>query len=1317
MGSRGKTATVGYWYKLLLHFGICRARIDALLEMRVGDRTAWAGLQTASGTIAIDKPDLFGGEGAEGGVVGSLDVMMGEAGQAPNAYLVSQLGAGQSAYRGKVTAVWKGGRWGAMNPYPKAASFKVRRSSYEWHSGTAEIIVGPGAEVPTSFVESFSSAAPYSGDLALFTFGSSPWGGSVYLGAQTTIKSIVRSLPALPGTVTIVAVRFQLTIGGQADDAVIVRVLRDSDSAELFVFTPRREDYYDASRRPFLKVGAGGSWQAMPGPLPGGKWLRLTVEWTPDTGAWVAKVLDDATVISTLSGTHATFLAGASGGTLRINSDASAGKSSVPVAYADFRLLGNWPQGTVAMNPAHILYDSIASPDMLGEPGGAIDDASFGAAADVLYAEGFGLCTTYDATAESIDDFQKRICAVIGATCTRDRRSGKWMLDLQRGGGDAELLPVLTDDDILDYSSEPGTLDDAVNQVVVEWLDPMAKEERSTAPVQALGLIQSLGGVVSETVQYPEIPAEGLALRVAARDLRNRATPLRRFELKTNRVPFGWRAGTYFRLQAPKRGIADMVCLIGEIDIGTLRQGAISITAVQDVFSMPAAVYVTPQPAPEQPSGPPAAAEHQRAIEAPYTELARALSVDELAALAADACYVAVMAGQAARAWNYELLTAAGGEDLQSRGSADWTPTCATTAQADYLDGTIAIADALGMDGLTPPVAAAWDDEIVRVDAIDLMAGTITVGRGCADTVPAVHAAGSRLYLFGARAGADGREYAEGETVSAKVLSRGSGGLLDAEDTPALTRVMAGRAARPYPPAGLTINGEAYPAAVTGAVIVSWAHRDRVQQADALLDAAAASVGPEPGTTYNVRLHDDETSELVTQALHVAGASATIVVPAGLVARLEVEAERAGLASWQRQVRRFINADGLVLVEDGSDYFVTEAGELLGRESERIDLGALAHHATIALGGTFSASDAFAVTVGLDAGSGTTNYFYAEAGAAGLTTLAQFAAVLAGEIGEALAGRAYAQAEGAVVHLYSAAAIASVSVYAAWLEGGIGVSTAQAPLPAAAGTPALYYIDLWQRISDVSYTLSPTNSPAYETLGPAFKPLRVGGTTYAARKAIRALPAAVGETVRSAGVYWSVSTKSTYYRYALEGGGSRLWGAIEGDSVLAGFGLDAGPATLAGMSRQAVAIECPAEYALLEDYDPFGGAMNYGNHPSGYVPRMFQLAPGTVAQPGGAKQLDMVTLRFPAGGAPAAGQKIVVTLDGTPYTYTCSGSEAGAEDIAVGLAALIEPGGDFTVDWYDGYSAIEIERTVSNTAFTCSAWAGYGATASVAVVS
>jgi hypothetical protein len=81
-GGKGAGSQVtGYKYYFGIHMGIGRGPIDELCEIKIGDRVAWAGSENASRSFTISQPDLFGGEKKEGGIEGTLDLLMGAPGQ------------------------------------------------------------------------------------------------------------------------------------------------------------------------------------------------------------------------------------------------------------------------------------------------------------------------------------------------------------------------------------------------------------------------------------------------------------------------------------------------------------------------------------------------------------------------------------------------------------------------------------------------------------------------------------------------------------------------------------------------------------------------------------------------------------------------------------------------------------------------------------------------------------------------------------------------------------------------------------------------------------------------------------------------------------------------------------------------------------------------------------------------------------------------------------------------------------------------------------------------------------------------------------
>jgi hypothetical protein len=105
----------------------------------------------------------------------------------------------------------------------------------------------------------------------------------------------------------------------------------------------------------------------------------------------------------------------------------------------------------------------------------------------------------------------------------------------------------------------------------------------------------------------------------------------------------------------------------------------------------------------------------------------------------------------------------------------------------------------------------------------------------------------------------------------------------------------------------LLINTVAYPASITGELVLAWAHRDRILQDDQIIDTNEASIGPEPGTTYTLRLYDenDVLRRTETGLTGVSYTWATEETDSGLTGRLnnnvriELESVRDALTSTQ----------------------------------------------------------------------------------------------------------------------------------------------------------------------------------------------------------------------------------------------------------------------------------------------------------------------------------------------------------------------------------------------------------------------------------
>ena len=129
MGSKGGSTPAGYRYSAGMHLLLGYGPVDAVRRIIVGERVAWADVVTAPGRITINQPELFGGDGREGGIVGDVDIEFGGPEQAPNDYLQSALGRTDiPAFRGLLGMVLRRVRLSAVNPYIKP--WKVEATRY-----------------------------------------------------------------------------------------------------------------------------------------------------------------------------------------------------------------------------------------------------------------------------------------------------------------------------------------------------------------------------------------------------------------------------------------------------------------------------------------------------------------------------------------------------------------------------------------------------------------------------------------------------------------------------------------------------------------------------------------------------------------------------------------------------------------------------------------------------------------------------------------------------------------------------------------------------------------------------------------------------------------------------------------------------------------------------------------------------------------------------------------------------------------------------------------------------------------------------------
>ena len=973
MGSSKKT-TVGYRYGMGLHFGICHGPVDAVEEITVGERTAWSGSQTTSGQLAINAGELFGGDKSEGGIVGALDVAMGEPAQGQNSYLTSMLGAGVPAFRGILSAIWRGGQVASNNPYVKPWAFRIKRILQGWTGGSAWL----PAKAPIVFAEPSGSDANVklltrfegasSDDISQYALGPgvitnpagtyiadgyAKFGGDSSVGdsdftgiswGSTNLTSCSTVNPEM--TWEFIFSATVLSYYGSVDIALIdtgqssdihqsqVRLYIYGDGTFGFDSEADFSTYYQSPASFTTNDGVSSFHVAIQRRADGQVQIFLNG----------SRVADFGTVTGFGSGGapgYGTVVTRAYIGSqywdircyaLRVSSRLvyTGATYTVPTPEeltSDFDVVYS---GVVGMNPAHIIYQCLTDTAWgMGYPTASIDDTSFTAAANALFSENFGLSLLWNQQ-DTIESFVSLVLDHIGAMLYVDPATGKFALKLIRADYVRETLPQYGPTNLIaveDYHRQ--AWGETVNEITVIYTDYASGKETATT-VQDAANITTQGGVVNQTRSYTGIPWFPLAQRVALRDLNAASTPLAKVKLTATRAAWAVFPGDTFRLTWPEFGIDDVVYRALAVNRGTLTDGQIIIEAVEDVFGLPGNTYFPEQPSEwEDPSNAPAVAPYRAMIEAPYWDLARNLSAADMAYVDSLSGYLETLAVRpSGDATNYSIYARTGSADYTQRGNGDFCPTATIPGALTKTTTAITLENGIDIDLVEVGGYAVIGSEYVLVSAIDWMAGTATISRGVLDTVPVTHSAGARIWFADGYHGFETTEYADAETVDVKLLPITGRGELSLADAPADSLTFDQRQYRPYPPAKIRFDTLEWPAIIEGSadVVLTWAHRDRTLQLAYLVEQSEASIGPEAGVTYSVEVAD-EALTVLHSATGISAATATVPASSLTPGRLRFRllAVRGGLASWQTHEHFAVWGD--VRVTEAGEPRITEADE------------------------------------------------------------------------------------------------------------------------------------------------------------------------------------------------------------------------------------------------------------------------------------------------------------------------------------------------------------------------------------------------------
>lgn len=855
MGKNSSGQTVGYKYYAGLHWNLCHGPVDAFIQMRVDKKVVWNGHQN-SGSIHIDLPDLFGGDGREGGISGDIDILGGQPTQAKDLYLLGVLGTLVSAYRGFAGVIAKQFYVG-NNPYLKEWDFLVQRihnaeeGATQWYDAKAAIV------------------SPDPSTISVLT-------------TDTNLDANSSSEDGSDGGFTFTC---------SAGSAIVIQA---TPNAAAWSYTP--SDDYDLTTFPL-------TWSWIFGiRSPSGV---VTTYWpeqylTSDE-AVTAKAGQVITIQATETGTYTFFLWDAS-------VDDNRGRGHYVIAVG---------QGLSDMNPAHIIRECLTNATWgMGYPDAEMGD-SFTAAADTLYGESFGISIEWSDDS-AIEDFVNDIMRYIDAVLYVDRTTGKFELKLIRKDYDISTLLHLDRsniDKITDYAFQ--SFGELTTTVTVEWFSNQDLVTKMVS-VSDGALVAAQQANIQSDQKYPGITNAFLANRIAARDLRTSSTPIRSCTIYAKPEANILQLGDVFYLTWPDFEMTDVIMRVAGISYGDGKSNRVLISATEDIYGVNDESLTTAVSGGgwTNPSLPPDSDANAISFEIPYLEAVQRLGQSTVDALDATAGYVGMASGGVPRAINARVWTDAGA-GYSNVGPLDFCPSATLDGDIDRMDTAIVVSNEKSFGVLTPQTWFQIDDEILNFISYDVSTHTVTAARGLLDTVPTTHADGAKILFWDFDNGVDTTEYATGETVNMKLLPQNGGGSAPLGATPDLPITLVGRLRKPYAPGDFKINGEYYPTATQeGDINVSWAHRDRTQQTSGdYIGFTDGNVGPETGVNYRIRAYNADTDFLLSTTDGITGTSHDVPAIDGSVSNVKIllDSYISSIFSFQQQIAVFpYNSSALI---------------------------------------------------------------------------------------------------------------------------------------------------------------------------------------------------------------------------------------------------------------------------------------------------------------------------------------------------------------------------------------------------------------------
>lgn len=573
-------------------------------------------------------------------------------------------------------------------------------------------------------------------------------------------------------------------------------------------------------------------------------------------------------------------------------------------------------------NPAAVLYDILTNQwGGVGNDATLVDVASFVDVAAVLADEQHGvsiIVTKQNEARAIIEEILRQIDGVLYQDMNAGA-GGRYVLRLIREDYNPATLPVFDASNCSEEPELPSLLwSETFNQVNVVWTDPLGEYRPATATAQDhAGIAISGGRVRSVDLRFPGVSSASLANTLAHRELNFLSRPIYTIRMKVNRAAWNLKPGDPFKFTWAPWGVT-IIFRAMEVDLGTLVDGSITITGVQDRFSISGTAFdpATPDSAIDAPPSPDPI-QHRLITESPRFIQQAAWNAGTLNnADAQRGYYLALPEGSDSR---YRVDAAIDGEPEEADAPARAFPATFTTGLSyaratdpydvavgivveNLAGGTFQTATAAQIQVTGRNLIALFDDdghhEVLAYEAAaDLGGGQYqlqNVWRGLLDTVPRDWPAGTFGCVLPGTSGVSAlgrRTFRHGVEVTTHTPAAAGSTWTPNADSPEDTLTARSRVLLPHRAQGLLVNGSLAPANLEeDGLLMDWRARAATTPTIKRGDASEETV--QSGQTYVAVGYKGTTDDAQVELYNGVWATAddTILVPTGAVGHGDLEA-------------------------------------------------------------------------------------------------------------------------------------------------------------------------------------------------------------------------------------------------------------------------------------------------------------------------------------------------------------------------------------------------------------------------------------------